>query len=384
MRDILTSRVKWSGLGWFGFWAFALLVLPNCGLVHATVGGGTNVNRGSATDPRSSAVFCDIERPGDRPCATSEQIAMGVRLVSAATALASGQTSTFGIDDSPTARGNCVGEPEVVLFQGPFPEGSHVCLNCSVIGPSPAPHADANAVCVAQCLDLFSATDVNVPPSAAAVAFCATHARPSTNFPRSGCIDGACDMGGTLRTMFSDPRRNPEPVDWQNEIGVMATGGTLERTAAATAMWDAGASSRQTIERGDGYVEFIATETNRARMVGLSSGTDTNADYRDIDFGIVVSGDGEIRIFERGSLVSAFGGYPPGQRFRVKVRDNNDGTNTATISYVRVAEPCMPGRRCGESLIYPSTLTGSYPFHVDSSLFDFGATLTDVRLVRIQ
>ena len=63
-----------------------------------------------------------------------------------------------------------------------------------------------------------------------------------------------------------------------NLIGVSAVGGNLTRTAAMTGMWDAGAASTQVIASGDGYVEFIATETNRARMAGLSSGAPPDTD----------------------------------------------------------------------------------------------------------
>ena len=42
---------------------------------------------------------------------------------------------------------------------------------------------------------------------------------------------------------------------------------------------------RQTIGSGDGYVEFMASETTTYRMVGLSNGN-TDASYADIDFGI--------------------------------------------------------------------------------------------------
>ena len=382
MRKFLKSRVNWSGVGWFWFWGVALLVLPNCTLDRSGLGVASNVNRGPT--PRTSTVFCDIERPETRHCASPEEIAAAIRLKGAAVALVAGQTSDMGLDDSPAALARCGGGPEVVTFQGPFPQGSPVCLNCSVIGPSPAPHADSNAVCVAQCQDLFSSTGVNVPPSPEAVAFCATRAHVSTNFPSTGCFTDACTMGGTLSETFVDPRRTPEPVTWQNLIGVSAVGGSLTRTAATSGMWDAGAASSQVIASGDGYVEFIATETNRARMAGLSSGAppDTDANFSDLGFGLDVFSNGEISIFESGSLIGTFGAYTAGERFRVKVRDNFDGT--ATITYVRVAAPCFDGSPCGETLIHTSATTGAYPFRVDSSLFDLGATVTEARLVRIQ
>ena len=379
MRTFLKSRVNWSGVGWFWFWGVALLVLPNCTLDRSGIVVPSNVDRG--TGPRTSTIFCDIERPEGRHCASPAEIDAAIRLTGGAVALVAGQTSSMGLDESPEARARCGGGPEVVTFQGPFPEGSPVCLDCAVI---PASHPNSTAVCVALCQDLFSTTDGNVPPSAEAVAFCASRARLSTNFPSTGCFLDACSTAGIIAPGFADPRRIPEPVTWQNLIGVSAVGGSLTRTAATSGMWDAAAASTQVIASGDGYVEFIATETNRARMVGLSSGAppDTDANFTDITFGIDVFSNGEISIFESGSLVSTFGPYTPNERFRVKVRDNLDGM--ATVSYVRVAEPCVDGSPCAETLIHTSATAGAYPFRVDSSLFDLGATVTGARLVRIQ
>ena len=149
-------------------------------------------------------------------------------------------------------------------------------------------------------------------------------------------------------------------------------------------MWDAGAASTQVITGGDGYVEFTATETNRARMGGLSSGAppDTDANFTDIGFGIDLFSNGEISVFESGSLISTFGPYAAGEKFRVKVSDNFDGT--ATVTYVRITGACVDGMPCTETVFHMSAVKPPYPFRVDSSLFDQGATLTNVRLVRIQ
>ena len=138
------------------------------------------------------------------------------------------------------------------------------------------------------------------------------------------------------------------------------------------------------ISSGDGYVEFTATETDRARVAGLSSGAppDQDPSYTGISFGIDLFSNGEISIFENGTLVRTFGAYVPGDKFRVKVTDNFDGT--ARISYARISGPCVDGKPCNETVFFTSLNAGTYPFRVDSSLFTQGATLTDVRLVRIR
>ena len=396
---MLLSRVTFtrSSGGWFCFWAAALLVLPHCALQHATRADTNNLNPGGT--PHSSAVFCDIERPVARPCATPEQITRMPRLAGAAVALVEGAPqSTTALDYSPDAITACSG-PQVVEFQGPFPRGTHVCLNCTgAIGPSPAPHASAAAVCIAHCLDLFSSTDRNTPPSAAARAFCTSaHARPSTNFLATAtptCYEDVCDTTGGVNATFltRDPRRTPEPVDWTNFDGVAASGGTLRRTAPTTGFADAGASSNQFIDGGDGYLQFTATETNTARAAGVSYGPAPlgGITFTDIGFGILLlpnsmTGMPEIHVIVNGNSVGTFGGYNSGDKFRVKLRDNFDGH--ATVSFARIlgTTTCVDGSRCMEGPIDPGvTYTVSYPIRVDAMFREQNGTVTDAKIVRIR
>ena len=382
MRDFLKAGLRRLGAG--GIWALALLSLPNCALERGGIAGPTNLNRGSS--PESSAVFCDIERPGPRTCATDEEVAMGLRLSETAVALVAGRTAPWGIDDSPAARLSCGGSPQKVMFDGPFPEGSAVCINCSVI---PFPHADATAVCVAQCLD----TDAGTFGS------CSTRAHVSTNAQSpTFCFGGACSSDGMfLGSGFSDPRRISEPVVWTNVINAGtfdADNNTLRRTAPFSGAFDAGATSSQTIDHGDGYVQFTAAEQDTVRLCGLSVGAppDTNTNYTTIDFAINVFSDGYVYIFELGTQVigpdnsgttpGSFGPYLAGQTFRVRVKDNQDGT--AQVTYTKLTGSCSDGSPCPETILHTSVVAAHYPLRVDSSLFNANATLTNVRLVRIR
>ena len=63
--------------------------------------------------PHTTLVFCDIEKPLERHCATAIEKATGVRLNAAAVALVAGQSGgNIGLDESPEARARCGGEPE--------------------------------------------------------------------------------------------------------------------------------------------------------------------------------------------------------------------------------------------------------------------------------
>src|SRR3989475_9531709 len=80
MRDTRKLKVGWST--WVR-WAVVLLVLPNCTFHAVSSGPGDNLKTGP--QPRSTAIFCDIETvlPG-RHCASETDKAMGIRLAAAA------------------------------------------------------------------------------------------------------------------------------------------------------------------------------------------------------------------------------------------------------------------------------------------------------------
>ena len=64
---------------------------------------------------------------------------------------------------------------------------------------------------------------------------------------------------------------------------------------------DAGAVSTNALVSGDGYVEMVARETNKNRILGLGSG-DSGAGDADIDFGLYLVSDGTVRIVEQGAV----------------------------------------------------------------------------------
>src|SRR5262245_740164 len=374
MRHLLNSDLRRLTTGWY--WPLVLLALPNCAL--QTGGLGTPPILQSGPLPHADALMCDIEKFQGRHCASAEEIATGIRLMEAATALVTGH-SGIGLDDSPAALSRCSGGPEAVKFQGAFPDGFVVCLNCGAVFP--ALHADHTAACVAECQDLIA--NGEPPKPADPLVFCTANARPSTNFPTSSCFANACSDGGTLRSDFADPRKNLEKVVWRDLIGAAAGGvggNDVTRTAVATGMFDAGAGSDQWIKKGDGYVEFEASETNKSHALGLSTVpgacafpcADADPSLTDIGFAISLNIDGRFYIVEGGSLVmgpdvnGSFGTYAAGQRFRVKVKDNQDGTAVVTYAFVNVS-PCTPGTDCPDTVFRTVSGAQFYPFRIDTS-----------------
>ena len=389
-----------------------LTTLPGCSLFFkperppdpTTPDPGFNLVRGPL--PRADVVFCDVALT--RRCATPLDIQNGIRLSEAAVALNEGRSSGIGIDDSPAAMERCrdvTGGPEAVLFDGMFPEGLPVCVNCAeVVGPGKV-NADAAAVCQAYCYDLVleppnedGLTYPVTPPTADTIDGCRAAASVSVNMTLDACIANACDDAGTLTHFYVDPRRVPEAVVWTDVVGAEpggAAGNDLIRTMVTTGAFDTGAISQQRFTRGYGFVEFSAAG-GFSQIVGLSQlpvgcsepCSDGDATDGSIHFGVLVRYDGAFFVYESGvqragpGLDGSFGPSMPGDRFRVFVRDNADGT--ASVLYTKLVGTCTPGALCNETIFYTSTNAVRYPLRVDSSLFHQGATVTDVRVMRIK
>jgi hypothetical protein len=388
--------VGWSSLGWL--LPLAYLALPNCEFRSGTA-TSQDPNLIKGPKPWSSAIFCDIEKKselgGHRRCATATDLQMGTRLEHAAVALTTGPKSNIGLDYRPGAPAESgltcdPGVPVAIIYEGPFPEGyTGVCLDCT--GATPG---DVALACVDQCKDLNGGFAGANPPDV--VAFCENPMFVHTSTNASTCFDNACTGDtGVLPGDYVDPRRTPEPVDWTDvTAGVKVTGlgdNTLTRETPS-GIFNEGAASEQLITQGDGYVEFTATETTAVRSGGLTSGvvpgtSDNDPSEADINFAARLSANGNVRIFESGIEVpgpvapnNTFGPYETGDRIRVSVTERPDGM--ADIAYSR-REGCT-GTSCVVTTFLRFAGPAPYPFRVDASLRDQGATLTDVRIVRIK
>jgi hypothetical protein len=371
MRDMLKKTAR-------------ALIVPLALVGHAACQRIIAIQPDRGSSPWTGKVMCNIEKPSGRHCASADEVATGIRLAAAAEALSTGQTSTIGIDDSPAALGRCNGTPEAVQFEGPFPQGSALCLNCAVVTAS----NDVDELCVELCQ---METDPDHFPATSAVrADCQSRAHAATDFGSVACLASACTDSFHPIETFVDPMRSPEPVDWQNLIGVSVAGDVLVRTAPTTNNFDAGAASSQAIPSGDAYVQFTAVEVNTSRLCGLSNGgpPDTDPTFENISFAIDLFKDGHYYVFEQGTKIAgpdlngAFGAYVAGDTFRVHVKDNFDGTGT--VRYSLLTASCTDGSVCPETVFFNSTTKAQYPMRVDSSFREANGTLSHARLVRLQ
>lgn len=150
-----------------------------------------------------------------------------------------------------------------------------------------------------------------------------------------------------------------EAVTWAALVQATAFGSTL--TKAGVAGWNAGAISTRAIGSGDGFVSFSTNEATTHKMIGLSQGN-TNTDFADIDFAILLASNGTSYVFESGTFRGVFGAYAAGDQFEVAVEGG-------VVTYLR-----------NGAVFYTSGLAPVYPLLVDTALYTPGATLIDVVL----
>jgi hypothetical protein len=152
--------------------------------------------------------------------------------------------------------------------------------------------------------------------------------------------------------------RAEEQIVWSALSNVVTTGlGNSLNKTVSNGNWDGGAFAFNGVSN-NGYLEFRASETNRSRMVGLSS---TNADngYASIRYAIYLQNNGIVGIYEAGANRGNFGAYSSNALFRISVESN-------VVKYYR-----------NGVLIYTSALVPTLPLFPDVSINQVGGTVTN-------
>ncbi len=150
----------------------------------------------------------------------------------------------------------------------------------------------------------------------------------------------------------------PNDVSWQNPVGVNTSSNNLLKTAGSG--WgNAGAASTQSINSGEGYIEFTASETNKDRVGGLAH-SDVDQNYTSINFAWELNASGQAIVLENGS--SRFTTtYISGDFFRV-------GVEGSVVKYYK-----------NGILMYTNNSPSiSYPLIFDSALNTTSSTITNV------
>jgi hypothetical protein len=170
-------------------------------------------------------------------------------------------------------------------------------------------------------------------------------------------------VNGGLSFSTTAPTRTQGSVAWTNpSANLTVTGSSLSKQMTAGYGFDAGAVSTKAIVSGSGSVEFTASEVTTHRMCGLSNG-DSNYNYPDIDFAIYLAPDPVACVYEAGTYRQCFDAYNVDDRFRVEVLNGR-------VYY----------SKNGVVFYISPTTTINYSLLVDTSLYNPGATVSNVTL----
>ncbi|MBN8850284.1 MAG: hypothetical protein BGO55_32770 [Sphingobacteriales bacterium 50-39] len=152
-----------------------------------------------------------------------------------------------------------------------------------------------------------------------------------------------------------------EDVAWQEGSlnNVQATGSTLSKYGNGA--WDGGAASWNTIAN-NGYLQFTASETNKARMVGLSN-TYTSTSYSTIQYAWYLTNSGALQIYESGNYRGSFGAYNIGDVLKISVE-------AGVVKYYK-----------NGVLQYISSAAPTLPMLVNVSVYDKSGTVTGATIV---
>lgn len=150
-----------------------------------------------------------------------------------------------------------------------------------------------------------------------------------------------------------------EDVVWTQLVNATANGNSLTKSAGQPSLDDAGGTSAQSIDAGDGWLEITAVDNQLFRFVGLGrahTGTSANA----IDFAFRLQA-GRADVYERGAW-KADNLAAPGDQLRVAVEGG-------TVKLYK-----------NGALVYASATAPQYPLLAVAALVDPGATVSAARL----
>ena len=238
-----------------------------------------------------------------------------------------------------------------IVINGSLPANYQWKLNGVVSGPNTSQYINPTMVAgdVLQC-DLQLVGCLNNTVTSNIIRRRAILPNPALSFFIRGEVEqNSCRMAG-------------EEVVWNNFTNFQDLSRVVRSrnnlTKQLTTGWDGGAASLNRVYN-NGYVEFTASETNKGRMLGLSSSYTTSS-YTGIQYAFYLQTGGILGIYESGVSRGNFGTYATGDILRIHIQ-------IGTIKYYK-----------NGTLVYTSTITPSLPLLVYASLNDIGATLTNV------
>jgi hypothetical protein len=188
--------------------------------------------------------------------------------------------------------------------------------------------------------------------------------------PPPGATESAAQMGSSPAALSPAPASSVIPVTrignsaphqnvvWAGLVRCVATGSSLQKNAGRDDSPDASARSEQSITGGEGFVEFTAAETNKARYCGLAR-NNAGADFAAIDFAIKLTATGVAEVRENGAYAGETR-YQTGDLFRIAIEGEQ-------VKYYKNGE-----------LFYTSLNAPAYPLVVKASLINLNSRINNV------
>ncbi len=125
--------------------------------------------------------------------------------------------------------------------------------------------------------------------------------------------------------------------------------------------WNTGyAFSKEFIHNG-GYVEFLVTEVDKKRAVGISN-LNQGTSYTSIDYLFFLNPNGILDIYEYNNKLGSYGMYQTGDKLRISIEKNQ-------VKYYRNNE-----------LLLISISTPTLPMSVDIALYDLQSSIDEVKV----
>jgi len=158
---------------------------------------------------------------------------------------------------------------------------------------------------------------------------------------------------------------NSTNITWTGLSGTTASGTTITKTGGVS-NWDGGAYSLKPIEKG-GYVKFQPGQQNSNKMLGLNSDPAADNSYCSIDYAWYLYNGGGYQVYENcGNPYSNGTAYSSSDVFMIYWNPANN-----RIEYYK-----------NEILQYTSLVVPpATPLYVDISLYEAGASFTNVEVV---
>jgi len=150
-----------------------------------------------------------------------------------------------------------------------------------------------------------------------------------------------------------------EDVSWQTVSGVSKNNNNISKLGGANS-WDAGAFSFNSV-KSNGFFQFVATETNKSRMIGLNA-VNINMSYTDIDYAFYLVAGGGLSIYENGASRGAFGTFTTNDTLRIDI-------SGSTVKYLK-----------NNNVIYTSSIAPTFPLYVDASINTVGGTFNGAKV----